>query len=334
LNCILIFDKKNMVPIKSSLLFFALLTTTLNYGQFTDVINSNRPGESMGGFSVGKTVFQAELGGYGIQEKHDLLEYEANGFGSELSLRYGALFEQLEFNLDLQYQKDWYTSDLLNKTRSGLKQTTIGAKYLFYDPAKNYKKKVNVYSWKANHKFSLRNLIPAVGFYAGVNINLSNNDFSFPTDPKISPKAMLITQNQFGKQVLTINVVADKIMTDYPSYGYILTLTRGINQRWTAFVENQGIQSDFYSDGIFRGGAAFLIQENIQVDANIGTNYKNTPSLLFGGVGLSWRFDENYSEVMTREKKDKKDKDKKGKDKKGKDKSKKRKDGVETTPTK
>jgi hypothetical protein len=288
----------------------------------------------MGGFSVGKTVFQAELGIYGIREKHDLLDYKAEGFGSDLSLRYGAFLEQLEFILDLQYQKDWYKSDLINDSRSGLKQTTLGAKYLFYDPAKNYKKKVNVYSWKANHKFSLRNLIPAVGFYAGVNINLSNNDFSFPTDPKISPKAMLITQNQFGKHVLTINIIADKIMTDYPSYGYIFTLTRGISERWTAFVENQGIKSDFYADGIFRGGAAFLIKENIQLDANIGTNYKKTPSLLFAGVGISWRFDENYSEVMHREPKDKKDKDKKGKDKKGKDKSKKRKDEVESTPTK
>lgn len=316
-----------MVHFKSIFLFFALLTTTLNYSQFTDVINSNRPGESMGGFSVGKTVFQAELGFYGIKEKHDLLDYQADGFGSELSLRYGALLEQLEFNLDLQYQKDWYNSDVLNETRSGLKQTTIGVKYLFYDPNKKPEGKPNVYSWKANHRFSYKSLIPAVGLYAGAHINISDNPFAFPNEPTISPKAMLITQNQFGKQVLVINIIADKIATDYFSYGYIITLTRGFSPRWSGFLENQGIQGDFYSDGIFRGGAAFLIKENIQVDASIGANYKNTPSLLFGGIGLSWRFDKNYSEIMLRTPKEKKGKDKKGKDKK--DKTKKRLDEVD-----
>lgn len=328
--CITIFDKKNknMVSIRSFFLFFAFLTTTLNYSQFTDVINSNRPGESMGGFSVGKTVFQAELGIYGINEKHDVNDYKANGYGSKLSLRYGAILEQLEFNLDLQYQKDWYKSDLINETRSGLKQTTLGVKYLFYDPNKKPDKKPNFMSWKANHKFSYKNLIPSVGLYAGVNIN-SRDPFSSPKEPKISPKAVLITQNQFGKQVLVINFIADKIATDYSSYSYIITLTRGFDPRWSGFIENQGIKSDFYSDVIFRGGAAFLIQENIQIDASVGTNYKDTPSLFFGGIGLSWRFDENYSEVMTRIPKEKKGKDDKGKDKKGKDKNKKRLDEVE-----
>jgi hypothetical protein len=317
-----------MVHPKSILLFFVLLTTTSHYGQFTDVINSNRPGESMGGFSVGKTVFQAELGVYGVHEKHDILKYEANGFGSDLNLRYGAFLEQLEFNLDLRYQKDWYQSDLLNNTRSGLKQTTLGVKYLFYDPAKNYKQKIDVYSWKANHKFRFKNLIPAVGFYAGMNINFSDNVYSFPNEPKISPKFVLITQNQLGKYVFVANIIADKITTDYPSYGYIITLTRGFSPRWSGFLENQGIKSDFYADGIFRGGAAFLIKQNIQVDASIGTNYKDTPSLLFAGVGLSWRFDKNYTEIINRTPKEKKDK--KGKPTK----LKKRKDEVELTPKK
>lgn len=318
-----------MIPTKSTLLFFALLTTTLNYGQFTDVINSNRPGESLAAFSVGKTVIQAELGFYGIRENHDLLRYEADGFGSDLSVRYGAFLEQLEFSVDLQYQKDWYKSADLHEKRSGLRQTTIGAKYLFYDPNKKPEGKPNFYSWKANHKFSWHNFIPAVGVYAGLNLNIGDNPFAFPNEPKISPKAVLLTQNQFGRYVLVGNIIADKIGTDYSSYAYIITLTRGFNDRWSGFVENQGIMGDYYSDVIVRGGAAYLIMENVQLDASIGTNFKDTPSLLFAGVGLSWRFDENYSEVMLRTPKEK-SKDDKKKDKKGKkDKSKKRLDEVE-----
>ena len=316
--------------IKKFLPLLTLFVTSINFAQFTDVINSNRPGKSIAAFSVGKTVIQAELGFYGIKEKHDLLGSETKGIGSDLSLRYGAFLEQLEFNLDLQYQNDTYKTDFENISRKAFKQTTLGAKYLFYDPNKNYEEKVNVLSWKANHKFSYRSLIPAIGFYAGLNINLSNNEFSFPNDPKISPKAMLITQNQFGKFVFVTNLIADKISTDYPSYGYILTLTRGFTPRWTGFLETQAYMSDFYADNVARGGAAYLIQENIQIDANLAVNFKNTPSLFVAGIGISWRFDDNYSEIMLRSPKDKSAKDKKGKDKKSSstDKSKKRVDEV------
>jgi hypothetical protein len=64
----------------------------INYGQHTDQINSNRPGETMSAFAVGKSVIQLETGIYGIKENHSLLEYDARGFG-DLTLRYGALLE-------------------------------------------------------------------------------------------------------------------------------------------------------------------------------------------------------------------------------------------------
>jgi len=283
--------------------------------QYTDVINSNRPGKSMSAFSVGKTVIQAELGVYGINEKHDFLEYQAKGIGTDLSLRYGAIFEQLEFIIDLQYQNDNYESYYESYSRKAFKQSIFGAKYLIYDPNKNYVAEVDTKSWKNNHKFKFRSLLPAIGIYAGMNLNLTNNEFSFPSDPKISPKAMLVTQNQFGKSVLVTNIIADKIETEFPSYGYIVTLTRGFNPEWIGFIETQGYISDYYADNVLRGGAAYLIQENIQIDANFGVNFKNTPSILVGGIGISWRFDENYTEILLRAPEEKSKKDKKGKDK-------------------
>lgn len=295
-----------------SLGFFSFLNSN---AQYTDVINSNRPGKSMSAFSVGKTVIQAELGVYGVNEKHDFLEYQAKGMGTDLNLRYGAILEQLEFNIDLQYQTDKYEGYYENYNRKAFKQSLIGAKYLIYDPNKNYESKVDVYSWKNNHKFKFRNLLPAVGIYAGMNLNLTNNEFSFPSDPKISPKAMLITQNQLGKSVFVTNIIADKIGTEFPSYGYILTLTRGFTPEWIGFVETQGYISDYYADNVLRGGAAYLIQENIQIDVNFGVNFKNTPSILVGGIGISWRFDENYTEILLRAPQEKSKKDKKGKSK-------------------
>jgi len=315
----------NRIAVLLPILTFFLINN-IN-AQYTDVINSNRPGKSMSAFSVGKTVIQAELGVYGINEKHEFLEYQAKGIGTDLNLRYGAFLEQLELNIDLQYQNDKYEGYYENYDRKAFKQSIIGAKYLIYDPNKNYEEKIDVYSWKNNHKFKFRSLIPAVGIYAGMNLNLTNNEFSFESDPKFSPKAMLITQNQLGKSVFVTNIIADKIGTEFPSYGYILTLTRGFSPEWIGFIETQGYISDYYADNVLRGGAAYLIQENLQIDLNIGVNFKNTPSILVGGFGISWRFDENYTEILLRAPQEKSKKDKKGKDK-SKDKGKKRLDEV------
>lgn len=317
-----------MLQIKQALAVTFCLFATIGNAQFTDVINSNRPGESMAAFSVGKTIFQAEVGIYGIRQKFDSENLESRGLGSELALRYGAFFEQLEFILELQYQRDRIETGGTHYIQNGLKQATIGGKFLIYDPNKHYQKKPNLYSWKANHSFSWREFIPAVGVYAGVNLNLFDNPYAFPNEETATPKAMILTQNQFGRWVLVGNFIVDKIISNYMSYGYIITVTRGINERWSGFLENQGTKSDFYSDMIFRGGAAFLIKENIQIDASIGANVKDTPSMLTAGIGLSWRFDDNYEDVILRAPGEKKSKEDKKKDKE-KDKAKKRLDGIE-----
>ena len=275
------------------------LLANYNYGQHTDEINSNRPGETMSAYAVGKSVIQVETGIYGINENHRLIGYDANGYGLDLNLRYGLLMEKLEVLADIQYQKEDFINGFDQYKKSALKQTVLGAKYLIYDPYKNYEKKINIYSWKANHSFNWHQLIPAVSVFAGANFTLKNNPYAFSPEAMISPKAMLITQNHLGdgSWVFVTNIIADYIMTDYPSYGYIITLTKGFSRKWSGFVENQGFKSDFYSDAIMRGGAAFLLNKNMQVDASISHNLKDTPSVFYGGVGFSWRYDTNYKEV-------------------------------------
>lgn len=310
--------------LKKAILVLPFLILNSLYSQHTDVINSNRPGASQSAFSVGQTVFQAETGFYGITEDNAALNTNTDGFGAELALRYGAFFEQLEFNVDLKYQ--WDKTSPGSMSRNDFKNLTIGAKYLIYDPYKNYEEKINIMSWKANHKFKWRQFIPAVAVYAGANLNL--NSIYYPEkESSISPKLAVITQNQFsGGYVLVLNLIADRMGSESSSYGYIATFTKGFNEKWSGFLENQGFKNDFYSDFSLRTGAAYLIRDNIQVDISIRGNFKDNPSIIDGGIGLSWRFDKNYKPILIKSgKNDGKDKDKK--DKKDK---KKRKDEVET----
>ncbi|MDI5949313.1 transporter [Flavobacterium yafengii] len=300
-----------MSKIKILLIAAISMLPSIHYGQHTDQINSNRPGETMSAYAVGKSVIQIETGVYGIKQNHSLLNYDANGFGIDATLRWGLFMERLELIADIQYQNEKYTTLFNSSNRADFKQTVLGAKYLIYDPFKNYEKKVNIYSWKANRAFSWRQLIPAVSVFAGANFTMADNPYSFSPESSISPKIMLITQNHLGdgKWVFVTNIIADYVTTDYPSYGYVLTLTRGFNDKWSGFVENQGFKSDFYSDAIVRGGAAYLLNKDMQIDASISTSLKDTPSALYGGIGFSWRYDANYQEVRINI--DNKDSDKK-----------------------
>jgi hypothetical protein len=74
---------------------------------------------------------------------------------------------------------------------------------------------------------------------------MKNNPYYFSPYASISPKAMLITQNHLGDGtwVFVTNIIADYIATDYPSC-YVLTLTKGFNDKWSGFVENH-FKSDF-----------------------------------------------------------------------------------------
>lgn len=288
-----------MSKIKFLLVLVLSMLANKNYAQHTDEINSNRPGESMSAYAVGKSVIQVETGIYGINENHRLLGYDANGYGVDLNLRYGFLLERLELIADIQYQNEDFATPFTRYNKSDLKQTVFGAKYLIYDPYKNYKKKVNIYSWKANRAFNWHQLIPAVSVFAGANFTMKNNPYAFSPDAMISPKVMLITQNHLGdgSWVFVTNIIADYIATDYPSYGYVLTLTKGFGKKWSGFVENQGYKSDFYSDAIVRGGAAYLLNKSMQIDASITHNLKDTPTVFYGGIGFSWRYDANYKEI-------------------------------------
>lgn len=312
----------------------ALFCTQTNFAQYTDVINSNRPGESMSAFAVGKTVIQLESGINYLSEKHSLLDYKANGLGLDFDLRYGFFKEQFETIIEVQFQDDTYTTSDFSTKRTGLKNTTLGAKYLVYDPFKYYEEKVNLYSWKANHKANWRQLIPAVAVYGGVNLNFKNkfvdNDLK---QENISYKVMLVTQNHFGNgYVFVTNIFADRISSKLQSLEYILTLTKGFNEHWSGFLENKAIKGDYYADVIFRGGAAYLLNSNLQIDASLSKNYKDTPAIFYGGIGVSWRSTTNYKDVLIRAKKKddkKKDKSTKGKDK---EKAKKRLDEIELKP--
>ena len=286
-----------MNPIKSTLLLVVSFVSIQAFGQYTEVINSNRPGVSRSAFSVGTNVLQFEAGPYIInEERTPALKTEVSGFGVDFAVRYGLLWEPLELNIEGNYQNDtktYFSNIPFDEDRANFKFVTIGAKYLVYDPYKNAEEdKPNLYSWKANHRFKWKYLIPAVSVYLGANYDTKNNPYTAPGIEGFSPKVMIASQNNFsGGWVFVINLIKDRIGTDQSDFSYILTLTHSFSPQWVVFGEAQGIKSDFYADNLFRVGAAYLLSKDFQLDAGLTFNTKDTPAVFSANFGLSYRLD-------------------------------------------
>ncbi|WP_417873047.1 transporter [Xanthomarina gelatinilytica] len=277
--------------------FLMVFAFTLNgYSQYTEVINSNRPGVSQSAFSVGTNVVQFEAGPYMLNEKHQLLDREDKSFGADFAVRYGLLWPQLELNLEGTFQstKRSYTNTVPNEDSfSNFKNLTLGAKYLVYDPFKNSEEeKPNLYSWKANHSFKWKYLIPAVAVYVGANYDTADNPFTASGVEGFSPKIMVSTQNNFsGGWVFVMNFIKDRIGTDQSDFSFILTLTKSVTDQLAVFAESENISSDFYADNLIRFGGAYLWTRNLQVDAATTFNTKDTPSVFGVALGASYRLD-------------------------------------------
>ncbi len=281
--------------VSSSILFLLCIIPLAMKSQYTDVINSNRPGLSVSAYAVGKNVIQAELGLFYEQSDHTLLNTQSDIWGTDISLRYGLLFERLELNYEGSFQDQEILFSNFNTTekRTDFSRNRLGLKFLVYDPFKNPEKnKPNLYSWRANNKFQLKNLLPAVSIYAGANFVLGDNPY-YPGEATISPRVMLATQSRLTPRfVMITNLAYDRIGTDSPEMSYIISLSHAFrNPKWSAFIEHQGIESDRYSDVLVRGGIAHLLNERLQVDFNLGASFKNTPSRVFVSAGGSYRFD-------------------------------------------
>jgi hypothetical protein len=295
-------------------LLFLFFTVTIQ-AQYTDQINSNRPGASIGAFAVGKGIIQFEGGFEYRKHKHQAYNNSTvDGSIIFLAARWGFLSERLELTYQGSYMFDKLTNKIASQDfvykRKGLLQNFLGIKFLIYDPFKK-EEKVNVYSWKANNGFKLKHLIPAVSITAGGNfifgknhpypfgdvfdvlnrpIFFQNLNGSTDKEPFFSLRSVLATQSHFlGSWVFVTNFIFDRYLTEQTAKSYILTLTHTFHPLWSVYLENEGLFSGRINDQVYRTGAAYLFSDNIQIEGSLGVNTNTRPSALFVNLGVSYR---------------------------------------------
>ena len=299
---------------KKHLVIFLILAPLVLSAQYTETINSNRPGTSHGAFSVGKDVLQFELGISQLSLNHKYLNNSSvKGNSINYNVRYGLHFENLELFLKGGFVK----REIKNFTINGRFFTTrdekffnehkIGLKFLVFDPFKNKKwHGENLYSWKAQRRIKLTDLIPAISVFAGGDIVLVDHiqyddhfyrtkqqQYLYPDQASFSPFFGIATQNHFqGKWVVVNNISIENLVGEYSNINYLFTLTHNLtNPKWSIFVEFQHFDNQIYSDNLVKFGIANLLSKNSQIDFNVGGSLKDTPTYSYFDLGFSQRID-------------------------------------------
>ncbi|SDX51222.1 Putative MetA-pathway of phenol degradation [Lutibacter oricola] len=280
------------------LLVLLLSCYQITFAQYTEIINSKRPGFSESPYSVGTDVYQFETGLFYRDSDNPSLLARPKSIGGELFFRYGKFFENLELNAKIAYQNDEVKNPFGNNYNIyGISELTIGAKYLIYQQKYTDKSK-EIRSWKRKMAYDKKRLIPSVGVYAGVNTNFLGKDFDDPDG--ISFKGAILLQNDLTDRLVVItNLIADNITSKNNYYKYIITATYAMSSKWSIFVENQTRYQKEHKPKINNGlGLAYLYNKNLQLDASVRTNFFADYSFTYSAIGASWRLDRHSDEVI------------------------------------
>lgn len=294
--------------------FFALLILISFQNiqaQYTEIINSKRPGFSESPYSVGTDVYQFEAGLYSLNSDTKNLYDSTNAFGGELFFRFSKFIERLEVNLNIAYQGDEINNTLgTSKKISGISDFRFGVKYLIYEQKYTDKSK-EIRSWKARNSFDTKRLIPSIAIYSGVNTNFLSDDYK---KESLTVKGAILLQNDFtDRLVLLTNLIVDEITAEDMLYSYIVTMTYAINQNWSFFIENVGKYKNLYTPNYQIGtGVAYLFSPDLQLDASIRTNLFADYSYTYASAGVAWRLNRHQDLIIEKNTPTRKAKNKRG----------------------
>jgi len=278
-----------------SFLFF-LSYLTVN-AQYTNVINSNKPGFSESPYSVGTGIYQLESSVFYRNISIEPTFSIARSQGIDLFFRTSFFLDKLELNAQLAYQKDKvafkniFTSSYLT---TGLSKMIIGGKYLVFEQKYEDKSK-EIRSWKKRFAFDKKRLIPSVAVYVGVNLDFINNVHKTGA---ITPKVGVLLQNNLSPYLNIItNFYYDKIGTDYSELSYIVTATYNFTDRWSWFIENQGVSKKYLNEQNFGGGLAHLFTPNLQINTSLRYVMEGNARGYFASIGVSYRLNRHRDKV-------------------------------------
>ena len=283
---------------KRCILILILICSPL-YSQYTEVINSNRPGFSESPYSVGTGVYQLETNVFYRKVERLPTFSRPELLGIDLLFRTSFFKERLELNLHFGYQKGQIAfQNIFNSSynASGIRNLSVAGKYLIYEQEYTDKSK-EIRSWKKRFSFDWKRLIPSVAAYAGVHTGIGDPIFNLYENGGFSPKIGILLQNDLTSDLNIItNIYYDRITTSAPELSYIITTTYSLNERWSTFFENQTISNSYRVESNIGSGLAFLWNPNLQINTSLRLIADGKSKGFYASFGSSYRLNKHQDQ--------------------------------------
>ena len=303
-------------------LFLLLIAPSVIKAQYTEVINSNRPGYSESPYSLGTDVFQIE-GGYQFSSSDHFTKTEkVNSHIFDQVLRMGLFSERFELKFIFQQEFNKINNPNSPFTNNYGGDIGIGFKYLILN-AKVKNRDHEIRSWKKRTGFHWTMLIPSIALDAsttyGINPTITQDidlipdelddlfNYNLSLDAKINSsgnyKFGLLLQNHIKDNwVIVTNFRYEKTYLSNKSniniYNLIVSASYNLNDQWSFFGENRNRFNSYQNNFDIRTGAAYLLHENLQFDSSINFNTGTNIQNLGVSIGASWRIDNHIDKPL------------------------------------
>lgn len=268
--------------------------------QYTDIINSNRPGFSESPYSVGSGVYQLETSLFFRRAEAIPTFSNPQALGLNLHFRTSFFLEKLELNINTNVQRDKIAfSNVFESSynQMGLGEFTLGGKYLVFEP-KYADKSKEIRSWKKRHAFDFKRWIPNIAVYAGVNFDLILNNYH-RRGSAVTPKFGVLLQNNFSNRFNVIsNFYYNYIGSNLSEFSYIITATHTFSDEWSGFAEHQALFNSQEKQSNLGGGIAYLFSKDLQVNASLRTTFQESTVGVYASVGASYRIDNHEDDFV------------------------------------
>jgi hypothetical protein len=234
--------------------------------QFYETINSGRPGQSVGAYTVGRGVFQIQSGFDSFGYTNNDLGRKDRGFLNGTGLRFG-LTESFEVGAFFEYRHEEVTAASYTSFRDGLSNCIIGLR----------------------HQISAgKGLVPSVGFQFRLRLPVLSEYYKIDN---VAPSFVFVTSQKLSKSfTLITNLGGSWNGTDATPMGtYTVNLSCAFTKTFGAMVESYGSFSHGTFETRMDTGVAWLATKNLQLDllGGFGSNYGLND--YFVSTGFSWR---------------------------------------------
>ncbi len=241
-----------------------LLLPVLLAAQYRPTIVTGRPGQAIGGLTVGRQVYQVQTGlninwvGEDPNQVSNLTETTV--------LRVG-LLKHLEASGVFAAGSREFTTGNGRRRVSGVTNTQLGLRYNLLQND----------GWRPSMAVQGRALLTA----QSEEFRRDNTGATFIVSAGWSLTDLLS---------LTTNLNRSWSGNNTRSTGYVTTLGFSLSEKWSSFVELYGSLSDDFTTN-YDGGIAYLISDDLAVDLSGGWDGTSDLNSYFINFGLSFRID-------------------------------------------